>query len=92
MAKMCPRLTHLEMREMSYLSEEGRMSMVSLFRQITQNNPQIQTLNMDTFSVNNDREQNIGELVLESLLCSDIDSITDLNLVSNSSWFKHPDS
>ena len=31
----------------------------------------------------------MGELVLESLLSSDIDSITDLNLRFNASWFKH---
>ena len=38
-----------------------------------------------------DREENIGELVLETLLNSSIDSITDLNLGSNYSWFYHPD-
>ena len=57
--------------------------MMSLFRQIIQENPQIETLNMQFFSIGNGREQNFGELVLESLLSSNIDSITDLNLSNN---------
>ena len=46
---------------------------------------------MAEFSGDSDREENIGELVLETLLNSDINTITDLNLSLNSSWFKHPD-
>ena len=46
---------------------------------------------MNSFSIIKDREQNIGELVLESLLSSNIVSITDLNFGGNESWFKHPD-
>ena len=38
----------------------------------------------------NDDKENIGELILEALLSSNIDSITDLNLVNNYSWFKNP--
>ena len=34
-----------------------------------------------------DREENIGEFVLETLLSSNIESITDLNLRDNRSWF-----
>ena len=34
LASMCPRITHLELSLMSELSEIGRLSMVSLFRQI----------------------------------------------------------
>ena len=64
---------------MYILSEEGRVSMVCLLRQIIQNNPHISILNMYEFSLKLDREQNIGELVLESLLSSNIDSITYLN-------------
>ena len=45
---------------------------------------------MDTFSHDRDIEQNIGELILESLLSSNIDSITELDLAYNSSWFKNP--
>ena len=45
---------------------------------------------MEGFSYNSDREQNIGELVLESFLSSNIDNITDLNLAANESWFKNP--
>ena len=47
---------------------------------------------MQDFSAYGDIEQNICELVLESLLSSNIDSIIDLNLSGNYSWFKHPDS
>ncbi len=46
---------------------------------------------MENFSGVKDREENIGEYVLEALLSSKINSITDLNLSSNSSWFEHPD-
>ena len=45
---------------------------------------------MLAFSYISDCEQNIGELVLEALLSSNIDSIIDLDLGSNTSWFKHP--
>ena len=62
--------------------------MVSLFRQIILNNPQIQVLNMYEFSGYSNRDHNIGELILESLLSSNIDCITDLNLRSNSLWFR----
>ena len=38
-----------------------------------------------------DRDESMGELILEALLGSSIDSISDLNLSRNKSWFKHPD-
>lgn len=38
-----------------------------------------------------DRNENIGEIILESLLYSSINSITDLNLSGNKSWFNHLD-
>ena len=41
--------------------------------------------------MNLDRVENIGELVLETLLSSSIDSITNLSFRTNSSWFNHPD-
>ena len=72
------------------LSEAGKLSMSSLFRQIIQQNPPLAILNMDRFSDNNDRE-NIGEIVLEALLSYNINTITDLNFNDNSSWFNHPD-
>ena len=65
--------------------------MVCLLRQIIQNNPHISILNMYEFSLKLDREQNIGELVLESLLSSNINSITNLDLSINPSWFRHLD-
>ena len=37
-----------------------------------------------------DRNENIGEFILETILSSNI-AIKDLNLFQNSSWFKHPD-
>ena len=63
--------------------------MASLFRQIIYHDPHIQVLNMDSFNCYNDSNgKNIGETILESLLSSNIDSITDLNLRGNESWFK----
>ena len=44
---------------------------------------------MAGFSKDNDSEQNIGELVLEALLSSNIESITNLSFRENSSWFNH---
>ena len=45
---------------------------------------------MNNFSNRYDRKQNIGELVLEPLQSSNIDSINVLNLNYNSSWFMNP--
>ena len=68
--------------------------MASLFRQIIQQDPPIKVLNMQCFSAIYDRK-NIGEIVLEALLSANINTITDLNLRANRSWFKpclkHPD-
>ena len=75
---------------MSGLSETGRLSMLSLFRQIIQQNPQLDVLNMAAFSDDCNDSENIGEIVLETLLSSNIESISDLNLRENESWFKHP--
>ena len=41
LANICSRLSHLQINSMFDLSEAGRLSMVSLLRQIMQNNPQI---------------------------------------------------
>ena len=68
------------MSAMLYLTETGRLSMVSLLRQILHNNPPIKVLNMYGFSGDSDINENIGELVLESLLASRINSITELDL------------
>ena len=91
MANMCTRLSHLSLIRMFDLTEAGRLSMVSLFRQIIQNSPPIEGLFMFGFSRERDDNENIGELVLESLLSSRIDSVKDLNLGFNPSWFKHPE-
>ena len=87
LANMCPRISHLELSNMHNLSEAGRLSMVSLFRQIIQNSPPIQVLDMRVFSTGSDIYENMGELVLEAILNSNINSITDLNFCYNSSWF-----
>ena len=65
---------------MTELTEAGRISMVSLCRQIFQSNPPIQVLNMEEFSHFYDSNNNICELILDALLSSNIKSITDLNL------------
>ena len=88
-ANMCPYISHLEMSNMNYLTEQGRLSIFSLFRQIVQNSPPIKELNMEHFSEDKDRDVNVCELLLESLLSSTIVSIISLNLSYNSSWFKH---
>ena len=49
-------------------------------------------MNMWTFSGRWDTDENIGELILETLLSSNIESITDLNFHYNESWFKGRDS
>ena len=49
LANMCTRLSHLSLTSMKRLTEAGRLSMVSLFRQIIQNSPPIEGLNMNFF-------------------------------------------
>ena len=90
MASICTHLTQLQLSYMYDLSVEGKMSLVSLFIQIIQNNPPLEILGMQSFSWGKDKVQNIGELVLESLLSSSINSITELNFINNKSWFWHP--
>ena len=75
---------------MNGLTESGRLSIVSLFRQIIQSNPPIQVLNMNAFSAKCDRGVIMGENILEALLNSNIQSITDLVFSNNQSWFYHP--
>ena len=67
---------------------EGKISMVNLFRQIIQQKPPLKVLNMEKFGFYWDKDEKISELVLEILLCSNINSITDLNLCGNPSWFQ----
>ena len=61
------------------------MSLVGLFRQIINNNPPLEVLDLNRFSNDKDIEENNGELILESLLASRIDSIKELDLGSISS-------
>ena len=86
LASMCPNITHLQLSFMANLSEAGRLSMVTLLRQIVQRNPPISDLKMYKFSKNRDLNENIGELVLEILLNSSIDTITVLNFWGAPGW------
>ena len=90
LVSMCLYLSHLQISAMDGLSEAGRLSMVSLLRQIMESSRHITVLNMVCFSSDKDLNENIGELVLEILLNSNIEIITELHLRENSSWFKHP--
>ena len=58
--------------------------------QIAKSNPSLKVLDLRHFSGSYDREENIGELILGSLQSSNIDTITDLNLSHNDSWFLDP--
>ena len=89
LAKMCPRLSELQLSDMENLSKAGRLSIVSLFRLIIKSKPYITVLNMSSFSRDKDTDLdvNMGELVIEPLLSSNIDTITYLNFENNSSWF-----
>ena len=50
LANICPRLCHLKLSWIRRLTEAGRLSIVSLFRQIIQHNPPIEVLNLESFS------------------------------------------
>ena len=80
LASICPRLSNLQLSKMDSLTEAGRLSIASLFRQIIQHNPPIEVLNISYFSHVSDVNENIGEIVLEALFTSIIDSIVGLNL------------
>ena len=87
LASICPNITNLELNEMYELSETGRLSIVTLLRQIVQNNPPIKVLSMVEFSRSRDHIENIGKLVFEILMSSSINSITDINFNTNELWF-----
>ena len=72
---------------MESLSEEGRMQLAYMFRQIIQQNPPLEILVMTEYSNKNDSTKDIGEFILETILSSRILSIKLLNLSYNSSWF-----
>ena len=91
LSSMCPLLSYLILSEMDNLTEAGRLTIFGMFRHIIQRSPPIKVLNLYSFSFDKDRDENLGELFLETLLSSSIDSITDLILGGNSSWFQHPD-
>ena len=90
LANMCPNITHLNLSCMAYQSEASRLQIVTLFRLIIQQKPQLELLDMGTFSDKHDRDQNFAEIILETLLSSNIDSITNIRLFNNESWFKNP--
>ena len=57
---------------MFLLSEESRISLASLFRDIIQNNPPITHLNLHEFSHDKDQNGSSGEIILEALLNTSI--------------------
>ena len=54
------------------LSEAGRIQLGGLFRQIIQQNPPLEGLNLREYSWKQDKNENIGELMLETILSSRI--------------------
>ena len=72
-------------------SEAGRIQLGGLFRQIIQQNPPLEILSLFKYSEKEDKNENIGEFMLETILSSRIESIKDLDLSGNPSWFHHPD-
>ena len=69
------------------LSKAGRIQLGGLFRQIIQNNPPLEYLDFSKYSDKEDKTENIGEFILETILNSRISSIKHLDLSLNSSWF-----
>ena len=87
LAQRCTNIKHLELANMFSLSKAGRMQLCGLFRQIIQQNPPLEVLSFEGHIKNNDRNEDIGEFILETILSSTIKSIKDLDLSGNSSWF-----
>ena len=63
--------------------------MAGMLREIIQNNPLLTHLNLNLFSNENDRDQSAGDIILEALHNSSINTIQDLNLGFNRSWFEN---
>ena len=57
------------------LTEEARISMAGLIREIVQQNPPLTHLDLNKFSSDKDIDQNAGEVILEALLDSSINTI-----------------
>lgn len=70
------------------MSREGQIAIFGLIRKIIELNPHLTTLNLSNFSTDDIFEESLGELVLQCLLSSSIDSIIDLDLGGNASWFE----
>ena len=71
-ASKCPNIKQIELIDMSDLSEEERMQFCCLFRHIIQQNPPLDTLNLQKFSDDGDKSKNVGEYILETILNSRI--------------------
>ena len=69
---------------MHNLTEDGRTYLANLFGQIIQQNPPLKQLNLSQFTGGG---YCTGELILQSLLNSSINSIVDLNLSGNRALF-----
>ena len=75
------------MSGMYYLTEKVRISLAGLIREIVQHKPPLTHLDLYDFSKDNDSDQSAGEIILEALLNSSINTIQDLDLSNNYSWF-----
>ena len=60
---------------MDHITEDARMNMARLFREIIRNNPPLTYLNLNYFSNDKDSSESAGEVILEALLSSSIYTI-----------------
>ena len=74
---------------MSLRTEQARMNVAGLFKEIIRNKPPLTHLNLENFSDKNEGIHSAGYVILEALKNSSIKTIKNLNLSSNSSWFKN---
>ena len=65
---------------MNELTDESRMSLAILFKEIIQNNPPLNNLSLYGFSKNKDVNRSEGEIILEAILNLSISTIQNLNL------------
>ena len=65
---------------MKYLTDEARMSLVLLFREIMQNRPPLTHLSLYDFIHLKEVNESEGDIILKALLNSSISTIQNLNL------------
>ena len=74
---------------MRSLTLETHINLAGLVRDIIQNNPPLTNLNFSQFSGDKDGNESAGSTIMEAILNSSVNSIQDLNLSNNQSWFKN---